>query len=819
MKLLNLVSVGTVAAAGAAAGGVGVDGVGSVRFGVAPNVPAAAAVHTAQYHHPPRGIEAIHDRAHVATRDNVPSGPAPPSFPPPPPPGAPPLPVERPPRGTPPPPPGRPLGASYSNHQLHIDPMSKLGRAVLANEESKPYADPDSKEQMDAPFEPPKVIVPVDEATQTPNPLDAAEDEAPIEETPVDESTQTVEQPEQPQKPVPLGKPEPKLKPAPLEKPAPGGPLGSPPAKPPPKAKPEPRSLFSLLGLEEPPAPGQGPFGKPPPKGKPAPKGKPMPNPVSAPNGLLFNPFFSSPQSDENTLLHAQMNLLSSPHSEDYSDEAYIAIQSVQDYCSFDYATFCSPMFAMNSQQTPFGSNIVPFGNWEDDDESDGNVIFVSTVMNSIFDIFNNILSGPSDVIVIDLGSESSESGEIQTQKVPCTKQNAQSASQSSPPTDRLLHESHHSHGSEDSSGGSDSSHGFRHHKERHEERHGPERHGPDRHDDPHHAPVASSHASPISQRPNQFVPEETMMVQPSFLGYGQEGDVCLMAYYDSLSAPCRAAVDDAYSLRDQYVQEEEQSHGCPFAAGVAGMLLVLATFLCCKRVAFKGRREKVLTTLKAIHNDPELKARVEAASGVPLPEVSPKDGQPCRGKRCLCFALRLIVTVALSFLLVRFAAGATLAVADSMVYTNEENGETVEPSPVSVLLIFISFLLAELLVVYGVKKCVTGCAARRQNSAFASTGTSSPTVSPQSSGGLGRYLVFPSLPSSTRRFSFFRTTPSGGYSPLMTDEESTVTEMVQSPSLVMASAPLQHQVLYLPPTVNAPPHITAQSLSSVSMI
>jgi len=303
------------------------------------------------------------------------------------------------------------------------------------------------------------------------------------------------------------------------------------------------------------------------------------------------------------------------------------------------------------------------------------------------------------------------------------------------------------------------------------------------------------------------------MMDSPSFLGYGQDGDVCLMAYYESLSAPCRSAIDDAYILREQYVQEEERGSGCAFAAGIAGMILTLATFLCCKRVFLKGRREKVLTTLKAIHNDPELKARVEAASGVSVPEVScPKEGQPCRGKKCLLFALRLVVTVALSFLLVRLAAGATVAVANSMISTDEETGETTEPSPISVLLIFISFLLAELLVIYAVKRCLIGFRARRQG-AFASTGTS--TVPPQNN-GLGRYLVFPSFPTAARRFSFFRSTPSNaGYSPLMTDEENTVTEMVQSPSIVVASAPMQHQIVYLPPTVP----VTAQSLSSVSMI
>jgi hypothetical protein len=292
---------------------------------------------------------------------------------------------------------------------------------------------------------------------------------------------------------------------------------------------------------------------------------------------------------------------------------------------------------------------------------------------------------------------------------------------------------------------------------------------------------------------------------------------MCLMAHYDSLSAPCQSSVDDAYVLREEYVSEEPHS-GCAFALGVLSTLALVSIVLLISR----RRRQKVAATLKAIHNDPELKARVEAASGIAVPhpccaKAEQTTTETSRGAKCLTVFVRIMVTFAVSFLLVHLAARATLAIANEMVYTDAETGETFEPKPVSVLLIFISFLLVEILMVVALKRCLVAYVTRRRRNAFASSGTSptAPSSSPSTNGGFGRFVPSMSLPS--RRFSFFRTTPSTHvYAPLMTDEESH-TEMIQSPSIVVASAPMQHQVVYLPP--NMPSHVAAQSISSVSMI
>jgi multisubunit Na+/H+ antiporter MnhB subunit len=174
------------------------------------------------------------------------------------------------------------------------------------------------------------------------------------------------------------------------------------------------------------------------------------------------------------------------------------------------------------------------------------------------------------------------------------------------------------------------------------------------------------------------------------------------------------------YVLRDQSVAEEEHSPGCALAAGVFITLALVGIVLCLSR----RRRQKVLDTLEAIHQSPELKARVEAVSGIPVPQPcgAKKDNQPCRARKCFNVLLRIMVTLALSFLLVNLAARAPLAIINGMIYTDEETGETVEPKPVSVLVVFISFLVVEIVAI---KKLIVSCAARRRARAFASSGTS----------------------------------------------------------------------------------------------
>lgn len=726
----------------------------------------------------------------------------------------------------------RPIRTPFLNHQLNVDHMEILNRIhnprSLENMDEKPYIDEDSKDEK-APFLPPVALPPV-EVDIEPS-LDSAEDEAPIMEEPstVDESTQTTE----PEISPIVDLPPPKMKPAPKEKPAPGSPLENPPImnkppplkekpapvevisspgaevtlapgdKTPPKSKPAPRSLLSFLGYQD------EPLGKP----KPAPKEKPMPQltpsqPVANAPDILPFPMFSQP--NENTVLRAKMNLLSSPHSEDYSDEAYVTIQAVQDYCASDYTKYCSPMFMMNSIRSPFEApmNIIPFGKWSKDDDEDveNREIFFVGMVNSIFDIFNSVVGGSTSVVVVNVDDD-----ETPLKPKPCPKSNQIPGVNQIPvpeqiqpphPQDRLLHESHHSEQADPH--GPDARFFRGGPKAKPGPRGGPRMWGPHENHNWDH----SNSGSDSSSSSTQF---DLSNPAPTFLGYGQDGDMCLMANYDSLSISCQSAIDDAYALRDEYVSEEGHGNGCAFAAGVFATLALVAIVLCLA----KNRRQKLISTLKAIHNDPELKARVEAASGIPVPQpcCAQNNSQPCRGRKCVIGLFRVLLTLALSFFLVHMAASFTLAIVNGMVSTDEETGETVGPTPVSVLLIFISFLLVEILMIVAFKRCLAGCIARRRQGAYAASGTSS-SPTPPGNHGFGRY--FAAIPLPSRRFSFFRSNPANnGYSPLMTDEENN-TEMIQSPTVV-ASAPLQPQIVYVPPTM--PSHVAAQSISSVSMI
>jgi hypothetical protein len=126
--------------------------------------------------------------------------------------------------------------------------------------------------------------------------------------------------------------------------------------------------------------------------------------------------------------------------------------------------------------------------------------------------------------------------------------------SMTEPSQDRLLHEhDHHSHGS-------DHSHGDEHFEgptdsqffnkpppAKPRPRAGPHSagsHGDHEFKHSHHSHDSEdSHGS--AGRP--FFEPIPPPPPATFLGYGQDGDMCLMANYQSLSPPCQSAIDDAY--------------------------------------------------------------------------------------------------------------------------------------------------------------------------------------------------------------------------------------------------------------------------------
>ncbi len=167
---------------------------------------------------------------------------------------------------------------------------------------------------------------------------------------------------------------------------------------------------------------------------------------------------------------------------------------------------------------------------------------------------------------------------------------------------------------------------------------------------------------------------DEEEFVSP--LGFGVTGDTCLYENYQLLSGDCQQAIGDVYSLHDQYIAEDDSSHHHPHVFGL--ILLVGVALICC--VKGRARRQKIAAVLEAIRQDPELKARVEAATGQPIPERCSK---PRSGN---CFAWRVTFCLALLFAAIRV----TGCIYGTMV-RKDEHGDESSPG----ILIYCLLLIA----------------------------------------------------------------------------------------------------------------------------
>jgi len=111
---------------------------------------------------------------------------------------------------------------------------------------------------------------------------------------------------------------------------------------------------------------------------------------------------------------------------------------------------------------------------------------------------------------------------------------------------------------------------------------------------------------------------------------------------FNKLSENCQEAIEDVYALRDQYWSEEQHAHH------PHGLFLILIGFIIAigiiKRHRLRAaRRERDLALYNALQANPELKAQVEAASGIVI-EAPRAEGS------CCFFFLRVVVAIAVGF-------------------------------------------------------------------------------------------------------------------------------------------------------------------------
>jgi len=271
---------------------------------------------------------------------------------------------------------------------------------------------------------------------------------------------------------------------------------------------------------------------------------------------------------------------------------------------------------------------------------------------------------------------------------------------------------------------------------------------------------------------------------------------MCMYQHAPALSPPCLDAMEGLYDLRADFWSESQGQGKHCHGGFVLGALLVLL-FVALRRCCLSTRRRQVRSLLTALNTHPELKAAVEAETGLTVP--LPSSGCPCpatgtsrRGgghrrvlnclfraaKVCAFLAFVLLASLAISLSSLEI----TIRLVQSMDASNDANGGNYT-SPLAALLLLFSVCTVQLallaLLVKGVKRC---CRPRVNNNTNTTPAPSAPfEPSPSSNGGglVGAFVggLEQGLAISTqylhRASSSVRGgTYSEGYEPLLTAED-----------------------------------------------
>jgi len=168
---------------------------------------------------------------------------------------------------------------------------------------------------------------------------------------------------------------------------------------------------------------------------------------------------------------------------------------------------------------------------------------------------------------------------------------------------------------------------------------------------------------------------------------WGPIGDRCMYDNFDTLSQGCKDAITDVYVIRDQYMNEEENSHRGNVAI-FWFFVIAICVVACFKRKARIAKYEKDLAMYNAMQENPALKEQMEKASGVVMEK--PK---MCGGASCGFFVLRLILSFLSALLALQFAFFVTIMVVENNI-TYDQYGNEVMPPPIVPFLTFFSSLL-----------------------------------------------------------------------------------------------------------------------------
>lgn len=275
-------------------------------------------------------------------------------------------------------------------------------------------------------------------------------------------------------------------------------------------------------------------------------------------------------------------------------------------------------------------------------------------------------------------------------------------------------------------------------------------------------------------------------------LGFGREGDMCLRKNMPRLSRSCQSSLAELEEAAEAYDLEDED--GCHMMPMIIMLLLVGLLVRFAARRRMKKRLDSLQTTLSAIHASPELKAKVEAASGVPLPPTLPA----CRmaQKPWYIKAMCVLGLFAVSFIVVANAFLITGLIVSQIYTDTDSDDDSWGVSPLLVLAILFTVLTVEIIVVKKMKTAICAYLDSQSNSTVTASSGTTP------GGGNGNGASLPQIFQRIRSVQLsalvparFRQTPAGEgpqYEPLLSEDhcQDEYTEMASVPVGVTASAP-----------------------------
>lgn len=282
----------------------------------------------------------------------------------------------------------------------------------------------------------------------------------------------------------------------------------------------------------------------------------------------------------------------------------------------------------------------------------------------------------------------------------------------------------------------------------------------------------------------------------PGALGFGADGDKCLYDQLPGLSPPCINSINRLYDLREQYWNQnqelEEQAATSHHGTFIVFLLGAFALFLVFRVFGLKKKNKRTNKLLHALHADKQLKASVEAQTGMAIPEAEHCPLSTTNGNVSVCgkivrLAVIFCVVVVSSFIISISSLEITACILDAMDGQGGESSYQSPPtSPLAALIILLLVCSVEIglffLLLRGVRLFCGMKDGRRAPSAplefdsmHGSNGSGATLAASSRSG------VFP--PSSTRLQQWrsyaanaFRrpaTSPSAIYQPLNPNDES----------------------------------------------